>query len=147
MEFSPQKFREIVFQLLFSIDGSGAPEAALIPFLMKELTVSKKHVSAAYEKANAIWMKVEFLDRIIEENSKEYSLERIKTVEKNVLRVALYELLIEKKLNEKILISEAHRLARKFSTLEGASFVNALLDHLGKEKNGSPLSASEASIA
>jgi len=128
MEFPPQKFREIVFQLLYSIDGSGSAEAELIPFLMRELAVSRKHVSAAYEKAKKIWKQHEELDKMIEARSQNYSLDRIKTVEKNALRLAFFELLIEKELDQKIIISEAHRLTRKFSTLEGASFVNAVLD-------------------
>jgi transcription antitermination protein NusB len=146
MEFSPQKFREIVFQLLYSLDVSGSAEEELIPFLMGELAVSKKHVSAAFKKAEAIWEQRGLLDPLIGENSQEYSFGRIKIVEKNVLRLALYELLIEKGLNRKIIISEAHRLARKFSTIEGASFVNALLDSLERE-NGSTLPAPERETA
>jgi transcription antitermination protein NusB len=142
MEFPPQKFREIVFQLLFSLDASETAEAELIPFLMRELAVTKKHVSAAYEKALNIWKQHEQLDGIIKEKSQQYSLNRIKTVEKNVLRLALYELLIEKGVNTKIIISEAHRLTRKFSTPEGASFVNALLDSLEIE-DGSSLPSPE----
>ena len=130
MEFPPQKFREIVFQLLFSLDGGGEAEAELIPFLMRELSVSKKQVRLAYTKALAVWENHETFDHLISKISKEYAFDRIKTVEKNVLRLALYELLIEKELNLKIIISEAYRLARKFSTAEGASFVNALLDNL-----------------
>jgi transcription antitermination protein NusB len=140
MEFPPQKFREIIFQLLYSMDGSGSAEAELIPFLMRELTVSKKHVSAAYEKAKKIWQQRNTLDQLIAEKSREYSLDRIKTVEKNVLRLAFYELVVDKELSEKIIISEAHRIARKFSSLEGASFVNAVL---GTQDDGSALSTSE----
>jgi transcription antitermination protein NusB len=143
MHLPAPKFRELVFQLLFSFDANGEEEVELIPFLMRELSISKKHVSAAYEKGRAIWRYCEQLDHIIVENSKEYSLERIKSVEKSVLRLALYELLIEKELTAKIIISEAHRLTRKFSTVEGASFVNALLDTLEKNKNESPLPPSE----
>jgi transcription antitermination protein NusB len=146
MEFSPQKFREIVFQLLYSLDVSGSAEEELIPFLMRELAVSKKHVSAAFKKAEKIWGQRSLLDPIIGKNSQEYSFGRIKTVEKNVLRLALYELLIEKERNRKIIISEAHRLARKFSTVEGASFVNALLDSLEIE-NGSTLPTPERETA
>lgn len=142
MSFSPQKFREMVFQLLFSFDAQGEADQEIIPFLMAELAVSKKNVTNAYKKAQSIWRERAFLDQSIEENSKEYALDRIKTVEKNVLRVALYELLLEKELNKKVIISEAHRLARKFSTLEGASFVNALLDTLEK-KYESPLPTPE----
>ncbi len=143
MELPPQKFREIVFQLLYSLDGSGSAEAELIPFLMAELSVSKKNVKLAYEKASTIWKMQAELDAIIKEKSQNYSLERIKTVEKNVLRLALYELLIEKTLSAKIIISEAHRLARKFSTVEGASFVNAVLDGEKDEKDN----ACESSVS
>jgi N utilization substance protein B len=145
MEFPPQKFREIVFQLLYSMDGSGSAEAELIPFLMRELTVTKKHVSAAYEKAKKIWQHHAELDTVIAARSRDYSFERIKTVEKNVLRLAFFELLIEKELDQKIVISEAHRLTRKFSTLEGASFVNAVLDR--SQDDGSALSTSEGDKA
>ena len=144
MEFPPQKFREIVFQLLYSMSGSGSAEAELIPFLMRELAVTKKHVSSAYEKAKKIWHMQAELDQAIAAKSKEYSLDRIKTVEKNVLRLAFYELLIEKELDQKIVIAEAHRLARKFSTLEGASFVNAILD---TTHDGSAISTPEGDKA
>jgi len=147
MEFPPQKFREIVFQLLYSLDVSGTAEAELIPFLMRELSVSKKHVRAAYDKAKNIWLKQEHLDRMIAAQSQEYSINRIKTVEKNVLRLALFELVFEKELNKKIIISEAHRLTRKFSTIEGASFVNALLDSWGSNIDESALSASDEDVA
>ena len=130
MEFPPQKFREIVFQLIFSFDAGGGAEGEIIPFMMRELAVSKKNVSAAYAKAQAVWSHREELDGVIEKQTQAYSLERIKTVEKNILRFAFYELLIAKELKAKIIISEAHRLARKFSAIEGAAFVNAVLDSL-----------------
>lgn len=128
MDLPPQKFREMVFQLLFSFDMGGEVAAEVIPFLMGELAVSKRHVSEAYAKAQLVWGQREQLDELIKERSRDYSLERIKTVEKSVLRLALFELLIEKELNAKIIVSEAHRLTRKFSALEGAQFVNAVLE-------------------
>jgi len=128
MDLAPQKFREIVFQLLFSLDMGSEQEATLIPFVMGELKVTKKYVREAFKKSNLIWQSKELLDQEISKRSKEYALERIKTVEKNVLRLALYELLIEKELNTKIILSEAHRITRKFGTKEGAAYVNALLD-------------------
>jgi N utilization substance protein B len=143
MELPAQKFREIVFQLLFSLDASGENEGDVIPFIMRELGVSKKYVASAYSKAALIWKEVPKLDPLIVQVTKEYSLERIKTVEKNVIRLALYELLIEKELPRKIIFSEAYRLARKFSTFEGASFVNAILASLESEEHGSTLPPSE----
>lgn len=149
MEFSPQKLREMVFQFLFSFDMGGEPEGDLIALLMRELAVSKKQASIAHSKAKTIWQHREELDVIIARYSKEYSLDRIKTVERNVLRLAFYELLIEKALTPKIIISEAHRLTRKFSAVEGAAYVNAVLDSLktGSESNESSFSPPEREVA
>lgn len=147
-EFPSQKFREIVFQFVFALDFGGNEQDELIPFLMRELAVSKRHVRAAHEKALAVWAHHASLDRLIEEKSLAYSFDRIKSVEKNVLRLTLYELLIEKELNAKILISEAIRLTRKFAAAEGASYVNAVLDSLAtiEEKSEAPLSAPQEPV-
>ncbi len=144
MEFSPQKFREIVFQLLFSFDGNGGAEEELIPFLMQELSISRKQIRAAYQKASAVWRECQHLDPLIASHTKEYALDRIKTVEKNALRLALYELRVEKEISRKIVISEAYRITRKFSTAEGAAFVNAVLDSLPELEHESPFSLSES---
>lgn len=128
MSFSQQKFREMTFQLLFSLDMGDCLEEDLIPFLMSELTVSKKNVRTSLEKARQIMEKRSELDAIISSISRDYALERIQRVERNVLRLALYEMIVEKELEEKIIISEALRLCRKFSTPESSSYVNAILD-------------------
>lgn len=82
MEFPPQKMREMVLQLLFALELGGSAEAELIPLIMKELMVSKRHVRAAYEKAHLIWQQRSSLDQKIGDVSANYAFERIKTVEK-----------------------------------------------------------------
>lgn len=123
-----KKFREIVFQLLFSIDRGDSLEEDLIPFLMKELEVAQSLVQSAYQKARAIWHLRDTLDQVLIERSKDYALNRIQYVEKNILRLGLYELLYEKELDKKIVITESIRLCRKFSTPEAGSYINAILD-------------------
>lgn len=123
-----KKFREIVFQLLFSIDRGDSLEEDLIPFLMKELEVAQSLVQSAYQKATTIWKLRDALDQVLIERSQDYALNRIQHVEKNILRLGLYELLYEKELDKKIVITESIRLCRKFSTPEAGSYVNAILD-------------------
>lgn len=139
MEFPPQKMREMVLQLLFALELGGSAEAELIPLIMKELMVSKRHVRAAYEKAHLIWQQRSSLDQKIGDVSANYAFERIKTVEKSVLRLALYELLTDKEVSEKVIISEACRLTAKFSAPEACAFVNALLDNLKTVRHDSSL--------
>lgn len=130
MALSQQKFREIVFQLLYSQDV-GRPNAALmIDLMMGELTVSKKNVRLAQERVALILEQLPDIDARISSVSTSYDFERIQTVTKNILRLAVFELFFDPLIPPKVAIAEAIRLSRKFSTPESASFVNALLDHL-----------------
>ncbi|MBJ7449960.1 MAG: transcription antitermination factor NusB [Parachlamydiales bacterium] len=141
MSLPQQKFREIVFQLLFSYDLSRGDEEVLLPMLMAELCVSKKSVREAWLKMQCIWQDKNLLDKRISEISKEYALDRIQKVERNILRLAIFELLKDNSIPPKVAISEGMRLARKFSSPEAALYVNALLDTVYKESLGENVDA------
>lgn len=132
--FCSAKLREITFQTLFAIDVGNCAEEDLIAFFMHELAVSKKNVTEAFTKAHAVWERVEELDEKISSHSREYAFDRIQRVEKNILRLALFELLIEQTEKPALLIGEALRLMRKFSTKEGGAFVNAILDGILRDQ-------------
>lgn len=142
MALPPQKFREIVFQILYSA-GFPVPETeetALM--LMNELKVTKKAVLEAHAKVKQIESKLPLIDEKIGAYSTGYSFERISRVEKTILRLSLHELLFEPSLPSLVSIAEAIRLTRKFGTPESAHFVNAILDRVYKsflvssEENG-----------
>ncbi|NGX61154.1 MAG: hypothetical protein K940chlam9_00635 [Chlamydiae bacterium] len=142
-ELPPQKFREVVFQCLFSFDAGEGDEKGLVALLMKQLALSSKYVKRGLEYAQKIWEEREELDARIANRSQEYALERIHKVERTVLRMSLFALLHEKELSPKIVISEALRITRKFSTKEGSQFVNVILDEEWKNSLGVPLSPQE----
>ena len=135
MSFSQQKFREIVLQVLFSIDVGESQEEDIIPFVMNELSVTRKIVRAAYQQAFTIWEKRQEIDQKIQRLSLEYALERIGRVERNILRLGIFELCNVPELASEIVIAESIRLSRKFSTFESANFVNAIMDAFHKEEN------------
>lgn len=133
MSLPAKKSREIVFQLLFSLDMGDAFEEELIPFLMAELCVTKKLVREAFQLAKSIWEKREELDSKISAISQEYALDRIGKAERNILRQGLFDLIYSLEIPAEVVFSESVRLTRKFSTPEAASFVNALLDRYVKD--------------
>lgn len=136
MALQPQKFREIVFQLLYGRDMGRASEENMVELCSNELKVTKKNVKEAQEVVNKICSKLEEIDSQITQTSYAYTFERIPGVERNILRQAIYDLLYNKTLPHQIVIAEALRLAKKFSTKESASFVNAILDCLYKSLEG-----------
>jgi len=124
------KMREIVFQMLYSINMGHAAHDDLVKLMMSELSVSKSSVLKAMEKVDAIQLHLESLDATIAKASEAYEFDRIHNIEKNILRLALFELQYDKDVPPKVAIAEAIRLSRKFAAPESASFVNALLDSI-----------------
>jgi N utilization substance protein B len=137
MALSQQKFREIVFQLLYSQELGRPDEALMTELMMTELAVSKKNVRLAQERVHVIREHLSKIDPLITSVSTSYDFERIQTVTKNILRLGVFELFFDDQIPPKVAIAEAIRLSRKFSTPESASFVNALLDHLYQASLGS----------
>lgn len=125
---APHKFREVVFQLLYSTDFSQCSLEDVIAMVMEKVTVSKKVVREAYVLQQLIVDRKEEIDAVIQKHAQSYELDRIPKVEYNILRLGIYELFYCPDLSFKITISEAIRLSRKFATKEGANFINAILD-------------------
>src|SRR5690348_9712491 len=95
MALSLQKFREIIFQLLYSQDFSSAEEEDLISFMMSQCLVPKTKIKLAQQRQQVIAKKLSEIDQLISEASKEYAFERIPRIERNILRLGVYELLYD----------------------------------------------------
>ena len=70
------------------------------------------------------------IDDIIQENAKNWDLKRISKVDLQIMRVALFELLFEKKTSAPICINEAVDIAKMFSSAESGQFINGILDNI-----------------
>lgn len=136
MSLPQQKFREIVFQLLYSQDMARAADEDMIPLIMAELSVTKKAVKTALERVILVQAKEREIDKLIGEASLTYDFDRIPSVERNILRLGVFELLFDDEIPPKVAITEGMRLARKFGSPEAALFVNAILDNLYKNSLG-----------
>lgn len=131
MTLPPQKFREIVFQLLYGADFGSEEEG--IELVMSALAVSKKWVFTAAEVKEKIVAILPQIDASIIQYAHSYDFDRIPKVEKTILRLSVYELL-EKQVPSKVVFAEAIRLARKFATKESGAFINAVLDSFYKDQ-------------
>ena len=132
---TPHKMREIIFHLLYSADFAPESLEEVIPFLMQHHLVTKKSVYQAQNRAAEIQSKAAVIDEMIAKTATEYEFDRIPRVEKNLLRLAVFELYFSTEVPPKVAISEAMRLARKFASDESAHFINAILDALYKKKD------------
>ena len=73
------------------------------------------------------------IDSLISDSLTNWTIDRIPRVDKNILRVAVYELLFQKDVPVNVVISEAVKLAEDLSTDDSASFVNGTLANISKK--------------
>lgn len=74
----------------------------------------------------------EAIDRIISNYIKNWKLERISIIDRNILRLGIYELLYES-LDDKIIMNEAIEIAKKYGSYDSFQFVNAIMDAINKD--------------
>lgn len=77
---------------------------------------------------------LEEVNHLISEQADNWRLERMPAVDRNILRLAVYELLFEEGIPKLVVVDEAIELAKKFSTDQSSRFVNGLLDGILKRK-------------
>lgn len=133
MALPHQKFREIIFLLLFA-QSEDEPET--VRLIMEQLQVSKSHVMSALAKAKLILEKQDQIDELLCKVLISYDLERIQKPEKIALMIGIYDLVFEKQIPHKIAIAETLRLTKKFGTPAAISIVLALLDAIFKLEQG-----------
>ncbi|HWP45819.1 MAG TPA: transcription antitermination factor NusB [Candidatus Limnocylindrales bacterium] len=72
----------------------------------------------------------EEIDKLIIQNVTNWTLDRMATVDRNILRFAIYELLYEDEIPPKVTINEALDIAKKYSTDKSSAFINGILDKI-----------------
>jgi N utilization substance protein B len=76
---------------------------------------------------------VEQIDEIIRRHAEHWRLDRMATVDRNLLRLAVHEFLYGKDTPKTVVINEAIEIARRFSAQESPQFINGVLDSIKKE--------------
>lgn len=127
MRFS-RKARETGLRLLFQWEMSKEK-----PERVKELYwVGGKGEQPAREAAgelfDAVVERLEAIDPLLRKHSTNWRLERLSAVDRNILRLAVCEMLARPKVSYRTAITEAIDLAHRYSTDESAHFINGVLD-------------------
>ncbi|MBZ5514144.1 MAG: transcription antitermination factor NusB [Acidobacteriia bacterium] len=125
---SRRKARELALQMLFQWEmGGHSPQHVVSTFLRNQKIDEEveRFAQALFEGTVA---EVETLDHLMREHSEHWRLERMAAVDRNLLRVALYELRHYPETPPAVVINEALEIARRFSDKDSVEFVNGVLD-------------------
>jgi N utilization substance protein B len=76
---------------------------------------------------------IEEIDSIIQAAAEKWTITRMASIDRNILRFSAYELLLRKDIPAAVTINEAIEIAKKYSTFDSAAFINGILDKIAKE--------------
>lgn len=130
--------RSIAMQSLYEWDFWGKDESRLSEIIeknLKEFGPGLENEEFIRRLVSGVVQNLEKLDKIIEKSAPEWPLEQITIVDRNILRLGLYELLLgdRKEVPPKVAINEAIELAKGFSGESSGKFVNGVLGTVYRE--------------
>jgi N utilization substance protein B len=138
-----RKAREETLRILYRIEFDNRPIEETLDIYWK----NKKSLPSTREYStwlvNGITSNQEKIDTIIQEASEHWRLSRMALIDRNILRMAVFELLHEKNIAAAIIINEAIEIAKKYSGTDAATFVNGILDAIRKNLEKTPMALKE----
>jgi N utilization substance protein B len=129
-----RKAREMALQFLYQLDqhGEDDPDARAEQF-WAEHPVQDELRRFADTLVRGTKAHQARIDPVIAQVAEHWDLERMAVVDRNVLRLAVYELLWRPDVPPKVAINEAIEIAKKFGTGESGRFINGVLDRIHKD--------------
>ena len=122
-----RKARSIALQALYEIDSVQHDPEETLKNLREELKLSDETFKFAGELVNGVVRYKEKLDAQIRRYAPAWPIEQIAFIDRNILRLAIFEILIDNKIPVKVAINEAVELAKNFGGDSSSKFVNGVL--------------------
>ena len=128
-----RKARESTLQILFQLEFDDSELEKSFESFWRERKASKEIKEYSRWLVEGIESHRERIDRLIQSVSENWRITRMAIVDRNVLRIAVFELLYEENIAPAIVINEAIEITKKYSSEEAATFVNGILDAARKK--------------
>ncbi|MEO0321988.1 MAG: transcription antitermination factor NusB [Myxococcota bacterium] len=125
-----RKGREAALQVLYAIDTSGVGVEDALRSFWAHLAPSPEAEDFAHVLARGVAEDGERIDATIRAVSHHWRLERMTRVDRNILRLATFELLSLEDVPRRVTLNEAVELAKRFGSEGSAGFVNGVLDRI-----------------
>jgi transcription antitermination protein NusB len=119
--------RELALKVLFQIEGTGDDPEEVLRYHASESGASEDITTFARQLVRGVLDNREKLDAILSEASEHWKLDQMAKVDRVILRIAVYEIAIDRKVPTKAAINESIELAKTFSGDDAGRFVNGIL--------------------
>jgi len=131
-----RRSRELALQLLYQNDLAGTSPEEMFEWTEEYVEAPIEVKEFASRLVQGTLSRRDELDEKLSERSEHWRLGRMPAVDRNLLRMSLYELLYEDETPDAVVIDEAVEIAKKFSTPSSGPFVNGVLDGIRRATFG-----------
>ncbi|MFH1759528.1 MAG: transcription antitermination factor NusB [bacterium] len=129
-----RKARETALQVLYAWNIAGESFDEVASKIMTGTHLDEHAMEFTHAIIKIVTDRFESLDLMIKEQLENWDLNRVATLDRNILRIALAEILYFDDIPSKVSIDEAIELAKKYSTENSGKFINGILDAIAFKK-------------
>lgn len=125
--------REAALQMLFQLEASSERATRVIELFWRSFEADPEGRPYADEIVTGLETRLGDVDKLITAASNNWRLERMSRVDRNLLRMSTWELLVKKDVPRAVVIDEAVELAKSYGTEDSSAFVNGVLDRIAND--------------
>ena len=119
--------RIVALQALFEFDSVAHDAEETLDRLLAEASLSEEGVDFARELVSGVLTNGEKIDNMIQDHAPAWPVAQLAAIDRNILRLAIFEILLNNKVPVKAAINEAVELAKTFGSESSPKFVNGVL--------------------
>ena len=127
--------RSVALQALYEIDMVGHPPLLVIQDRLLDNSFDEKMANFISKIVLGVWPIVNELDHFIAEHAPEWPLDQVALIDRNILRIALWEFAVSENIPIKVAINEAVEIAKVYGSDSSPRFVNGVLGSLAPRQN------------
>ena len=125
--------RELAIQVLYQMEMKAVEPRAVLDLFFEHQEISDDTSRFTTDLVEGAFRNRKEIDQLIDKHSHHWRLTRMAVVDRNILRLATYELLYLHDVPMSVILNEAIEIAKKFGTGDSPAFINGILDHVAKE--------------
>lgn len=127
-----RRARRIALQALYEVDATGHPLGQSLTWVLAEADLDAPNQAFARDLARKVREHLPELDALIAAHAPTWPVDQLSVVDRNILRMAIYEIRMGKDAPIRVIINEAVELARTFGSDGSQRFINGVLGAIAK---------------
>ncbi len=128
-----RKSRELALKLLFQLDFNKENQEPAIEDFWFNHPCAPSTREFADTLVTGTLAHLKDIDQLLDKHAQHWSLDRMATIDRNILRFSAYAILYMKEIPASVSINEALEIAKKYSNPDAGKFINGILDRIAKE--------------